>query len=212
MKKWFEDLKISKKIIYGFLVLAIVSAIVGITGVIFIERINNSGIVLYKENTLGLEYLGSAYADFNELMDLAEGIIKQAAIDACGTTTITYEGTEIDLSNFRRVTMNDIVLETTGKDFSKAQTLEEAKDIEIEFMGHKFKPFDLSNESFGKRTLGRKTIKLEPIHTLKTQFAGYSIPEELESDVQYFFNTVLKTSHNCRYGSMWRPFNNLIKL
>ena len=70
-----------------------------------------------------------AYADFNELMDLAEGIIKQAAIDACGTTTITYEGTEIDLSNFRRVTMNDIVLETTGKDFSKVQTLEEAQAI-----------------------------------------------------------------------------------
>ena len=67
MKKWFEDLKISKKIIYGFLVLAIVSAIVGITGVIFIERINNSGIVLYKGNTLGLQYMGSAYADFNEL-------------------------------------------------------------------------------------------------------------------------------------------------
>lgn len=67
MKKWFEDLKISKKIIYGFLVLAIISAIVGITGVIFIERINNSGIVLYKGNTLGLQYMGSAYADFNEL-------------------------------------------------------------------------------------------------------------------------------------------------
>ena len=70
-----------------------------------------------------------AYADFNELMDLAEGIIKQAAMDACGTTKITYEGTEIDLSNFRRVTMNDIVLETTGKDFSKVQTLEEAQAI-----------------------------------------------------------------------------------
>ena len=65
MKKWFEDLKISKKIIYGFLVLAIVSAIDGITGLIFIERINNSGIVLYKGNTLGLQYMGSAYADFN---------------------------------------------------------------------------------------------------------------------------------------------------
>ena len=58
-----------------------------------------------------------------------EGIIKQAAMDACGTTKITYEGTEIDLSNFRRVTMNDIVLETTGKDFSKVQTLEEAQAI-----------------------------------------------------------------------------------
>lgn len=68
-----------------------------------------------------------AYADYNELMDVTEGIIRQAALDACGSTTITYEGTEIDLSSFRRVTMNDAVLEVTGKDFSKAQTVEEAR-------------------------------------------------------------------------------------
>ena len=68
-----------------------------------------------------------AYADYNELMDVTEGIVRQAALDACGSTTITYEGTEIDLSSFRRVTMNDAVLEVTGKDFSKAQTVEEAR-------------------------------------------------------------------------------------
>lgn len=68
-----------------------------------------------------------AYADYNDLMDVTEGIVRQAALDACGTTTITYEGTEIDLSSFRRVTMNDAVLEVTGKDFSKAQTVEEAR-------------------------------------------------------------------------------------
>lgn len=67
-----------------------------------------------------------AYADYNDLMDVTEGIVRQAALDACGSTTITYEGTEIDLSSFRRVTMNDAVLEVTGKDFSKAQTVEEA--------------------------------------------------------------------------------------
>ncbi|MBM6760121.1 lysine--tRNA ligase [Megamonas hypermegale] len=68
-----------------------------------------------------------AYADYNELMDVTEGIVRQAALDACGSTTITYEGTEIDLSSFRRVTMNDAVLEVTGKDFSKAQTVEDAR-------------------------------------------------------------------------------------
>lgn len=68
-----------------------------------------------------------AYADYNELMDVTEGIVRQAALDACGSTTVTYEGTEIDLSSFRRVTMNDAVLEVTGKDFSKAQTVEEAR-------------------------------------------------------------------------------------
>lgn len=68
-----------------------------------------------------------AYADYNELMNVTEGIVRQAALDACGSTTVTYEGTEIDLSSFRRVTMNDAVLEVTGKDFSKAQTVEEAR-------------------------------------------------------------------------------------
>ncbi len=70
-----------------------------------------------------------AYADYNDLMDVTEGIIKQAALDACGTTSITYEDTPIDLSHFRRVAMNDAVLEVTGKDFSKVQTLEEAQAI-----------------------------------------------------------------------------------
>lgn len=68
-----------------------------------------------------------AYADYNDLMDVTEGIVRQAAIDACGSTKITYEGTEIDLSSFRRVTMNDAVAEVTGKDFSKAQSVEEAR-------------------------------------------------------------------------------------
>lgn len=68
-----------------------------------------------------------AYADYNDLMDVTEGIVRQAAIDACGSTKITYEGTEIDLSSFRRITMNDAVAEVTGKDFSKAQSVEEAR-------------------------------------------------------------------------------------
>ena len=68
-----------------------------------------------------------AYADYNDLMDVTEGIVRQATIDACGSTKITYEGTEIDLSSFRRVTMNDAVAEVTGKDFSKAQSVEEAR-------------------------------------------------------------------------------------
>ncbi len=73
-----------------------------------------------------------AYADYNDLMDVTEGIVRQAAIDACGSTKITYEGTEIDLASFRRVTMNDAVAEVTGKDFSKAQTLEEARAMAAE--------------------------------------------------------------------------------
>ena len=87
----------------------------------------NEGIDIRHNPEFTSIELYQAYADYNELMDVTEGIVRQAALDACGSTTITYEGTEIDLSSFRRVTMNDAVLEVTGKDFSKAQTVEEAR-------------------------------------------------------------------------------------
>jgi len=68
-----------------------------------------------------------AFADFNDLMDITEGIIVDAAKTVLGTTVINYQGTEIDLSKVRRISMNDAVLEATGKDFSQAKTVEEAR-------------------------------------------------------------------------------------
>jgi len=68
-----------------------------------------------------------AFADYNDLMDITEGIIVEAAKTVLGTTVINYQGTEIDLSKVRRISMNDAVLEVTGKDFSKAKTVEEAR-------------------------------------------------------------------------------------
>lgn len=68
-----------------------------------------------------------AYADYRDMMDLTEKIILTAAKDVLGTTKITYDGTEIDLANIRRVSMNDAVREATGKDFLSAATVEEAR-------------------------------------------------------------------------------------
>ena len=68
-----------------------------------------------------------AFADHNDLMDITEGIIVEAAMKVLGTTVINYQGTEIDLSKVRRISMNDAVLEQTGVDFSQAKTVEEAR-------------------------------------------------------------------------------------
>lgn len=70
-----------------------------------------------------------AFADYNDLMDITEGIIVEAAKAVLGTTVINYQGTEIDLSKVRRISMNDAVLEVTGKDFSQAKTVEEARAL-----------------------------------------------------------------------------------
>ncbi|QSJ17178.1 lysine--tRNA ligase [Nostoc sp. UHCC 0702] len=69
-----------------------------------------------------------AYADYNDMMALTEGIITTVAQEVLGTLQITYQDTPVDLTPpWRRVTMHDIVKEFTGLDFNSFQTLEEAK-------------------------------------------------------------------------------------
>ncbi|GAB3625546.1 lysyl-tRNA synthetase [Pandoraea terrae] len=48
----------------------------------------------------------AAYTDYRWLMDFTEQLIRQAAIDASGTATITYQGRELDLAKpFHRLTI-----------------------------------------------------------------------------------------------------------
>ncbi|WP_414513257.1 lysine--tRNA ligase [Nostoc sp. PCC 9305] len=69
-----------------------------------------------------------AYADYNDMMALTEGIITTVAQEVLGTLEITYQGEPINLTPpWRRVTMHDLVKEFTGLDFNSFQSLEEAK-------------------------------------------------------------------------------------
>ncbi|MFE1747805.1 lysine--tRNA ligase [Coleofasciculus sp. H7-2] len=68
-----------------------------------------------------------AYADYQDMMALTEGIITTVAQEVLGTLEITYQGETIDLTPpWRRVTMHDLVKEQTGLDFT-VPTLEAAK-------------------------------------------------------------------------------------
>jgi lysyl-tRNA synthetase class 2 len=54
----------------------------------------------------------AAYTDYQWLMDFTEQIIRAAAIHACGTATLTYQGRELDLSKpFHRRTIVQSILE-----------------------------------------------------------------------------------------------------
>jgi len=68
-----------------------------------------------------------AYGDYRDVMDITEGIVNSACQALYGTSKITYQGLEIDLSKAKRISMNDAVKEATGKDFLSCQTVEEAR-------------------------------------------------------------------------------------
>lgn len=72
----------------------------------------------------------TAYTDFNDVMDLTEGIIRNAADKALGTTTVTYDGQTVDLgSDFKRVHMVDAIKAETGVDFWQIDSLEDAQAV-----------------------------------------------------------------------------------
>ena len=66
--------------------------------------------------------LYEAYTDYHGMMDLCENLFVHCAQQLHGTTKITYQGTEIDLTPpWNRMTMVDAVKQYTGVDFSAAK-------------------------------------------------------------------------------------------
>jgi len=70
-----------------------------------------------------------AFADYNDMMDLTEELFRHCALAACGTTVVNYQGVDIDLGHFERLTMIDSVKKYAGVDFNEIKTDEEAQAL-----------------------------------------------------------------------------------
>ena len=70
--------------------------------------------------------LYQAYTDYYGMMDLVEDMMKTVAMKVCGTLQITYQGREIDLSHWERMTMVEAVKKYSGVDFDQIHTDAEA--------------------------------------------------------------------------------------
>ncbi|MBE5960573.1 MAG: lysine--tRNA ligase, partial [Lachnospiraceae bacterium] len=90
----------------------------------------NEGLSVRHNPEFTLLELYQAYTDYHGMMDLTEELFRTVATNVLGTTTISYDGVEIDLSKpFERITMVDAVKKYTGVDFNEIKTEEEAKAI-----------------------------------------------------------------------------------
>jgi lysyl-tRNA synthetase class 2 len=70
--------------------------------------------------------LYQAYTDFHGMMDLVEDMMKTVAQKVCGTLVVPYQGKEIDLGHWERLTMMDAVKKYSGVDFRELETDEDA--------------------------------------------------------------------------------------
>ena len=90
----------------------------------------NEGLDTRHNPEFTLMELYQAYTDYHGMMDLTENLYRHVAQEVLGTTKIVYNGIEMDLGKpFERITMVDAVKKYSGVDFSKIETVEEARKV-----------------------------------------------------------------------------------
>ena len=108
--------------------------------------------------------LYQAYADYHDMMALAEGLMARLAEVATGSTKVSYDGNEIEFAGpYPRRRMADLVEEVTGIDFmgldeAEARKAAESQDCEV-----------TGNEKWGEsleKVYGHKVehTLIQPVH------------------------------------------------
>ena len=128
----------------------------------------NEGVDTRHNPEFTLMELYQAYTDYHGMMDLTENLYRHLAQEVLGTTTIVYNGIEMDLGKpFERITMVDAVKKYSGVDFNEIHTLEEAraiakeKGVEFEARHKKGDILNLFFEEFVEEHLVQPTFVMD---------------------------------------------------
>ncbi|MGN1349773.1 MAG: lysine--tRNA ligase [Anaerovoracaceae bacterium] len=88
----------------------------------------NEGVDTRHNPEFTLMELYQAYTDYHGMMELTENLYRHLAQTVCGSLVLQYGDKVIDLSKpFEKITMIDAVKKYSGVDFSKIETVEEAR-------------------------------------------------------------------------------------
>ncbi len=73
--------------------------------------------------------LYQAFTDYKGMMDLVEEMNKMLAVKICGSEKIMYQGNEIDMGHWERLTMVEAVKKYAGVDYNDWATDEQAREV-----------------------------------------------------------------------------------
>ena len=152
----------------------------------------NEGLSVRHNPEFTLLELYQAYTDYHGMMDLVEELFREVAMNVLGTTTITYDGVEIDLSKpFERLTMVDAVKKYANVDFMQvpdeaaAKALADEHHIEYEARHKKGDILNLFFETYVEEQLVQPTfimdhpVEISPLAKKKPENPDYTERFEL---------------------------------
>ncbi|WP_138262435.1 lysine--tRNA ligase [[Clostridium] hylemonae] len=155
----------------------------------------NEGLDTRHNPEFTLMELYQAYTDYNGMMDLTENLYRHVAQEVLGTTTIVYNGVEMDLGKpFERITMIDAVKKYAGVDWNEVHTLEEARaladkhHVEYEDRHKKGDILSLFFEEFAEEHLIQPTFVMD--HPIEISPLTKKKPEDPEyvERFEFFMN------------------------
>lgn len=152
----------------------------------------NEGLSVRHNPEFTLLELYQAYTDYYGMMDLVEDLFRNVADKVLGTTTITYDGEEIDLSKpFERLTMVEAIKKYTGIDFDQikdeaaAKALAKERNIEFENRHKRGDIINLFFEEYVEEHLVQPTfimdhpVEISPLASRKPENPDYTERFEL---------------------------------
>ena len=156
----------------------------------------NEGVDTRHNPEFTLMELYQAYTDYEGMMELTESMFRYLAQTVCGSTTITYNGMEIDFGKpFERITMNDCIKKYAGVDFDTVESDEAAKaladqhHIEYETRHTKGDIINLFFEEYCEKNLVQPTFVMD--HPLAISPLTKKKPDDPEKVERFelFINT-----------------------
>lgn len=149
--KWFYNLKVSVKLLTGFILVALIAGGIGVMGVININKVKDLDIDLYTKMT----------APFGELMMVKESyqnmrLCSRDAILATNQADVKQEETKFK--------DNSTEFDKTLNEFAKTLLTEEGKQLVKTLQDSKSKYVELSNEMFSLAKESKSTEALAILH------------------------------------------------
>ena len=158
--KWFYNLKIGAKIIFSFVMVALISAIIAVVGAVNIKQLNDSDTYLYERMTIPLSEITVVVGSYQRM----RGNVKDIILSTTAAQISDYED---------RINLRNEEFDENLENFSKTLITEEGEALKNEVKSNKTKYDQIVTEVIKLVKEGNKTQALSLLNgeaeTLRAQ-------------------------------------------